>query len=50
MGETSEKRSRAKAGDEDGRGGEVKTREARIKTGNMGGRIWEFAQVMKYFR
>ena len=31
MGETSEKRPRAKAGDEDGRGGEVKIREARGK-------------------
>ena len=31
MGETSEKRPRAKAGDEDGRGGQVKKREARGK-------------------
>ena len=38
MGETSEKRPRAKAGDEDGRGGEVKNNGGK---GKMGGVIWE---------
>ena len=39
MGETSEKRPRAKAGDEDGRGGEVRKKGRQGENGraNMGG-------------